>query len=350
MKRLGIVLMAALVVLCGSAVSGCGASAQRVLNVYNWGDYIGEDIVSDFMKKYPDIKVNYEMYETNEDMYSKLENGNASYDILVPSDYMIERLIREDKLEKLDFANIPNYQYIGDRFRNLPFDPNNEYSVPYMWGTVGILYNKKAYGGADMSWGVLWDGKYRKRIFMMDSIRDTLGVTLKYLGYSLNTTNEAELNQARDKLVEQGPLVLAYTGDEVKDKMIAGEADFAVVWSGDAVYCMKLNPDLGFAIPREGSNIFFDSVVIPKGCRNKKDAELFINFLCDPEIGCRNADYIGYSSPNTESVKLLPEDIRNSPIAYPTQDMVANCEPFKDLGDDVKLYDRAWTEIKAQLR
>jgi spermidine/putrescine transport system substrate-binding protein len=328
-----------------AAVSGCGQKGP-VLNVYNWGDYIDESVLHDFEKKY-NIRVNYDTFATNEDMYVKIKAGGSTYDVLFPSDYMIKRMIDEDMLEKLDFNNIPNYKYINDSFKNLEYDPNNEYSVPYMWGTVGILYNKKMVQEKPDSWGILWDKRYAKQILMMDSQRDSIGITLKYLGYSMNTKNPKELEEAKQALIKQKPLVLAYVVDEVKDKMIAGEAALAVVWSGDAIYCMRENPDLDYVIPKEGSNLWFDAMVIPKGTKRKKEAELFINYMCETDVAFRNTDYIGYSSPHTEAVKKLPAEIRNSRTAYPTEEDMANCEIFAHLGSMLKEFDRIWTEIKS---
>ena len=290
----------------------------------------------------------YDEFATNEEMYAKIKAGASDYDILIPSDYTIKRMIDEDMLHKIDMNNVPNYKYIGERFKNLAFDPNNEYSVPYMWGTVGILYNKTMVKEPVDSWKVLWDDKYSKQILMLDSLRDSIGITLKMLGYSLNTKNDNELNEAKDALIKQKPLVLAYVGDEVKDKMIGGEAALAVVWSGDAVYMKRENPDLEYVIPKEGSNIWFDSIVIPKTSQHKKEAELFINFLCEPEIAYRNADYIGYSTPHTEAMKMLPEDITSDKSAYPGEGDLVNSEVFEDLADSLVKYDRIWTEVKAQ--
>jgi spermidine/putrescine transport system substrate-binding protein len=326
---------------------GCGPSSKTTLNVYNWGDYIDETILEEFKKEYK-IKVNYDTFTTNEDMYIKLKAGGSSYDLLIPSDYMIKRMIDEDRLEKLDFKNIPNYKFIGPTFKDLEYDPQNQYSVPYMWGTVGILYNKKMVKSKPDSWKILWDKKYAKQILMMDSQRDSIGITLKMLGYSLNSTNLAELEAAKNALIRQKPLVLAYVVDEVKDKMISEEAALAVVWSGDAVYCMRENENLDYVIPKEGSNLWFDAMVIPKGAPHKEAAEKFINLMCDTEIAFRNADYIGYASPHTEAVKKLPEEITSSRSAYPLEEDLKNCEVFSNLVSVLKDFDRIWTEVKAQ--
>lgn len=276
-------------------MTGCGQS-KPTLKVYNWGDYIDESIFKDFEEEYG-IRIIYDTFATNEDMYIKIKAGGSDYDVAFPSDYMIERMISEDLLYEINYNNIPNYKYIGDEFKNFSYDPTNGYSVPYMWGTVGIIYNTTMVDDTVDSWDILWNEKYAKQILMLDSQRDSIGITLKKLGYSLNTKNVDELEAAKDALIEQKPLVLAYVGDEVKDKMIAGEAALAVVWSGDAVYMNWENPDLEYAIPKEGSNLWFDAMVIPKTSKNKENAELFINFMSRTDIAFKNADYIGYSTP-----------------------------------------------------
>lgn len=329
------------------SLTACQGEKRTQLKVYNWGDYIDYSIIEEFEEKY-NIDVIYDEFATNEEMYAKIKAGADDYDILIPSDYTIKRMIDEDMLHKIDFNNIPNYKYIDDKFKNLAFDPNNEYSVPYMWGTVGIIYNKTMVKEPVDSWRILWDEKYSKQILMLDSLRDSIGITLKMLGYSLNTKDDKELEEAKEMLIKQKPLVLAYVGDEVKDKMIGGEAALAVVWSGDAMYMKRENPDLEYVVPKEGSNMWFDSIVIPKTSQHKKEAELFINFLCDPEIAYRNADYIGYSTPNTEALKMLPEEVTSDKTAYPDESILANCEVFEDLADSLVKYDRIWTEVKAQ--
>lgn len=338
---LGLILLLTVVLL-----SSCQQDDRVVLNVYNWGDYLDESVIRDFEKKY-NIKVNYDTFSTNEDMYVKLKAGGTDYDVVFPSDYIIERMINEDMLHKLDFDNIPNYKYIEDHFKNLEYDPQNEYSVPYFWGTVGIIYNKTIVDEPVNSWQILWDPKYEKEILMMDSQRDSIGVALKMLGYDLNTRDLDELEEAKQALIEQKPLVLAYVGDDVKDKMIAGEAALAVIYSGEAFYMKQENPDLEYVIPQEGSNFWVDAMVIPKTSKHKKEAELFINFMCDPEVAYKNAIYVGYSSPHSEVKKMLDPDFLNDPAAYPDMEELVNLEFFKDLGDYLSVYDRIWTEVKA---
>ncbi len=346
MKKKSRLLLGLFLLLTVVLLTACQQDSRVALNVYNWGDYIDESVIKDFEKKY-NIRVNYDTFSTNEDMYVKIKAGGADYDVLFPSDYMIERMIKEDMLHKLDFTNIPNYKYIEDQFKNLDYDPQNEYSVPYMWGTVGILYNKTMVDEPVTSWKILWDPKYSKQILMLDSQRDSIGVALKMLGYDMNTRDLNELEEAKQALIEQKPLVLAYVGDDVKDKMIAGEAALAVVWSGDAVYMKRENPDLEYALPQEGSNLWVDAMVIPKSSKHKAEAELFINFMCDPEIAYKNADYIGYSSPQSEAKKMLDPELLNDPAAYPSLEELVNYDIFKDLGDYLKVYDRIWTEVKA---
>ena len=351
MTFLAVLLLAVAVTLsaCGSPGSDGGDGAERVtLNVFNWGEYIDETVIKDFEDKYPNIKVVYETFTTNEDMYVKIKTGGSDYDIAIPSDYMIKRMIDEGLLKEINMENIPNYKYIGDQFKNLAFDPENKYSVPYMWGTVGILYNKTMVTEPVDSWKILWDEKYKKQIIMYDSERDSIGITLKMLGYSMNSKNIDELEEAKQKLIEQKPLVLAYLVDEAKDMMIAESAALAVVWSGDALIAMRENENLAYVIPKEGSNYWFDSMVIPKTGKNQEAAELFINFMCDPEIALRNVNYIGYATPNIETMKMLDPEVITNSSAYPTEDQLVNCEIFEYPGDEInRIYNRIWTEIKA---
>ena len=285
---------------------------------------------------------------SNEDMYVKIKTGGSSYDVAIPSDYMIKRMMDEDMLNKINMQNISNYNLIDKRFKNLSYDPSNEYSVPYMWGTVGILYNKSMVADKIDSWRVLWDKQYNKQILMPDSERDSIGITLKMLGFSMNTKTISELEEAKKALMEQKPIVLAYVVDEVKDKMIQGEAALAVVWSGDAFYCIGENEDLEYVIPKEGTNLWFDGMVIPKTGKHQKEAELFINFMCETEIAFNNADYIGYATPHAEALKKLDPELTGNKSAYPGPEDLENAEIFEFPGDELnKEYNRIWTEIKA---
>ena len=254
MKKVKLLVLVLLVSMVFVFAVGC-SDDRPVINVYNWGDYIDTDVIKEFEDEFG-IKVNYSMYETNEDMYIKLKQGGSSYDVVIPSDYMIEKMIREDMLLKLNIDNIPNIVKVNEDLLSPDYDPTNEYSVPYMWGTVGILYNTTMVETPLDSWDILWDEKYDDQIIMLNSQRDSLAVALKRLGYSMNTRDVGELEEARDELILQKPLVYAYLGDQVKDTMIAGEAALAVVYSGDAVYMIRENPDLAYAFPKEGTNLW----------------------------------------------------------------------------------------------
>lgn len=346
MKKIAVLLSVIMLVSC---LAGCGSGkGKTVLNVYNWGEFIDESVLKDFEKKYPDIKINYEKYADNETMYTKIKNGGVNYDVLIPSDYMIARLIEENMLAKIDFSNIPNYKYIDEKYKNWSYDPSNEYSVPYMFGFVGILYDKTKIDGSTLTWDSLFDPKYEKSILIKNDMRDMLGIALKTLGYSMNSTDENELEQAKQKLIDQKPNVLGRVGDEGMDKMIAGEADMAVMYAGDALTCMKENENLDFVLPKEGVNYFVDAMVIPANAEHKKEAELFINFMCETDIALKNAEEIGYSTPQTEAYKLLPDDMKTD-FAYPPQEVFDKAEVYTYLGDKTELYDRIWTEFLASI-
>jgi spermidine/putrescine transport system substrate-binding protein len=327
-------------------LAACNSGTQESIIVYNWGDYIDPAVLRDFEDEYG-VRVIYEEFDTNESMYVKINAGGSAYDVAFPSDYMIKRMIDEDLLLPINMANITNYQYTGERFRNQSYDPLNEYSVPYFWGTVGIIYNKTMVDEPVDSWNILWDEKYARNIYMLDSQRDSIGVALKLLGYSLNSRNEEELEAAKQMLIEQMPLVQAYVGDEVKDKMIASEGAMAVVWSGDALNMMLENEDLDFALPKEGTNIWFDAMVIPTTCQKQELAEKFINFMCQPDIALRNTEYINYSTPNMETMKQLPAEIVDDYRFYPAEGDLENSEVFEDLMTMLPTYDRIWTEVKS---
>jgi len=345
MRKIKALVLIAIVASIAFSLVGCGED-KPVLNVYNWGDYIDPEVIEQFEEEY-NVKVNYDTFATNEDMYVTIAKGGTSYDVAFPSDYMIERMIAEGLLEKINKDNIPNMKYIDEEFLDLDFDQNNEYSVPYMWGTVGILYNKKYVKENVDSWDILWNDEYKGQILMLDSQRDSIGVALKKLGYSLNTRNLDELEKAKEELIKQKPLVYAYVGDEVKELMVGEEAALAVVWSGDAVAMIRENENLAYAIPKEGTNIWFDNMVIPKNAQNKELAEEFINFMNRPEIAAKNAEYIGYSTPNTAARELLPDELKNSHVGYPSKEEIENTEIFLDLKDALTLYDKIWLEIKS---
>lgn len=347
-----IFIIAALVSL--SALTGCGntnnGKCGQVI-VYNWGEYIDPETIHMFEEE-TGIKVIYDEYETNESMYPKVESGAVSYDIACPSDYMISRMIQNGMLSEIDFDNIPNAksnigaQYYG---QSRAFDPENKYSIPYCWGTVGILYNKTMVDEPITSWAQLWDEKYADNILMQDSVRDAFMVAEKLNGYSMNTLNPNELTVAKDCLIEQKPLVQAYVIDQVRDKMIGGEAAIGVIYSGEAIYTQQENPDLVYVIPKEGTNVWIDSWVILKDAPNKANAEKFIDFMCRADIALKNFEYITYSTPNTAARDLIEdENVRNSEIAFPDLTKYDHLETFIYLGEDGDtLYNELWKEVKA---
>ena len=342
-------LIAGMTTGCGSASSASDENGQVI--VYNWGEYIDPDTITMFEEE-TGIKVVYDEFETNEIMYPKVETGASEYDVICPSDYMISKMIENDLLSELNFDNMPNAKAnIGEQYweQSKGFDPENKYSVPYCWGTVGILYNKTMVDEPVDSWSILWNPKYKDNILMQDSVRDAFGATLKYLGYSLNSTDLDELNEAKNLLIEQKPLVQAYVIDQVRDKMIGNEAALGVIYSGEAIYTKKENPNLEYVIPKEGSNIWSDSWVIPKNAEHKENAEKFINFLCRPDIALKNFEYITYSTPNEAARELIEdESIRNSEIAFPDLSRYDNLETFQYLGTEAdQVYGDLWNKVKS---
>ncbi|MBC3515224.1 PotD/PotF family extracellular solute-binding protein [Neobittarella massiliensis] len=322
------------------------------INVYNWGLYIaeGEDGGMNVVKEFEEltgIKVNYTMYATNEEMYAKLKSGGAKYDVIFPSDYMVGRMIEEDMILPLDFDNIPNYdRYIDDSFKNLEYDPQNLYSVPYTWGIVGILYNADLVKKPVDSWDILWDPDYTGDILMFNNSRDAFGIALKRLGYSMNTTDKKQLQEAAESLKKQKTVVQAYVMDEIFDKLGAGEAAIAPYYAGDYPLIKADNPAIEFAVPKEGTNRFVDAVCIPKDCNNKEAAELFINFLCDPVVGYENFLTIGYSSPNKGTYDMLPDMYKKNEALYPDQQVLDNAEGFINLDTETNEYtQQLWTEV-----
>ncbi len=348
-------ILAALLLCCTVTPAFATAPAEDItINVYNWGQYIsdGTDGYIDVNKAFTEatgIKVNYMTYDTNESLYTKLKTGGSTYDIIIPSDYMIARLIEEDMLEELDFDNIPNYQYVDEQFRNTDFDPENKYSVPYTWGTVGVIYNKNYVDEADVgSWDLLWNEKYSGKILMFDNPRDAFAIGESRLGYSLNTRDATELSAVADLLAQQKPVVQQYVMDQIYNMMIRGEAWVAPYYAGDYLWMLDDNPDLGFYFPEEGFNIFIDSICIPKGCQNKAAAEAYINFLCSPEISGENLDYLGYSTPISAAKAYMSEDTASSDIAYPSAETLARAESFRYLGAEAnQIMDSLWLDVKA---
>ncbi len=329
--------------------SGFQGRGGNELYVYNWGEYMDPEIITQFEEE-TGIKVRYEEYATNEEMYPKVKSGAATYDIIFPSDYMVQKMIGEDMLEPLDYDKIPNIKNIGSAYMKSAdkFDPGNRYAIPYIWGTVGILYDKTKVTDPVNSWSILWNPKYKDQIFMQNSVRDAFSVPLKWKGHSLNTTDRVLLEEAKKLLIDQKPLVQAYVVDEVRDKMIAGEGSLGVIYSGEAIFCQDENPNLEYVVPDEGSNIWIDCAVVPKNAKNKDAAMEFLNFLCRPEIGVMNFDYITYSTPNVASQALLDEEIQNNQIAFPDEETLERCEPFQYLGTEMEAYyNQLWKEVKS---
>ena len=334
--------------LAPSLLSGCNRAPNGEVNVYNWGEYIDESIFKTFQRE-TGIKVNYTEFQTNEQMYSIIKSGSATYDVIIPSDYMISRMIDEDMLEKLDFSNIPNYNLVSGSLKNPDYDPTGEYSIPYATGTVGLIYNSSIISEEITSWASLFDSRYAGQILMFDNPRDAFGIALKYLGYSLNTTSESEIREAYDLLAGQNQLLQAYVMDQIFDKLEAGEAAIGPYYAGDYLDMRDSNEDLVFIRPAEGSNCFADAMCIPKGARNKTNAEVFINFMCSTETCVANMGATNYSSPNDEANALFSAgmDPYYHEIMFASAETLANCEVFTNLPQaTLELYDRLWVELK----
>lgn len=368
-----IMAVAAVSVLAVSLLGGCGKSGGNGADggsgsgaakdagevyVYNWGEYIDEEVISQFEEE-TGIKVIYDMFETNEEMYPVIEAGGVKYDAICPSDYMIQKMIENNLLAEINFDNVPNIKEIDERYMEMSrsFDPENKYSVPYCWGTVGILYNTSMVSPEDVptKWSDLWDEKFKDNILMQDSVRDAFMVAEKSLGYSMNTTDEAEIGAARDLLIQQKPLVQAYVIDQVRDKMIGGEAALGVIYSGEMLYIQSEVADLGldytleYVIPEEGTNLWIDSWVIPANAPNKENAEKWIDFMCRPEIAKKNFEYITYPTPNKGAFDLLDPELQNNKAVFPDIDSLTNSEVYRYLGDEAdSLYNEAWKEVKSK--
>ena len=306
-KGISVILAVLLAVSCLTGLSGCGSSKKTTLYVYNWGQYISEgddgslDVIAAFEEAYPNIRVQYSTYDSNEIMYSKLSNGGITVDVIIPSDYMIGRMVQEGMLEELNFSNIPNYQYIDDSFKNTSYDPENKYSVPYTWGTVGIIYNTKYVDEADVTgWELLWNEKYAGKILQFNNSRDAFGTAMYKDGLDVNTTDKAQWDQALQTLLDQRPLVKGYVMDEIFNSLESGEAAIGAYYAGDYFTMAEAqaeNVDLQFYYP-EPTNYFIDAMCIPTGCQNQELAEIFINYMLSEEPAVANAEYISYASPN----------------------------------------------------
>lgn len=324
---------------------------NMVLNVYNWGEYISDGLddsinINKEFEEITGIKVNYSTFASNEELYVKLKVGGIAYDIIIPSDYMIAKLIKENLIQKLNYKNIPAYTNIQPRFYREIYDPNGEYSIAYTWGVNGIIYNKKLVDEENIDWDILFNEKYAGKILMYYNPRDAFGVAQAYLNYSLNTTKELELRECARILKEQKPLVQAYVMDEIYDKMEAEEAAIGVYYAGDSLTMIDNNPNLNFVIPSKGANLFVDALCIPSNAQNIEAAELYINFLCEGEVALANIGYINYASPNNAAIAIMNEETKNNKIIYPPNEILDNCEVYITLPEETNLLmEELWNEI-----
>ncbi|HIT25982.1 MAG TPA: ABC transporter substrate-binding protein [Candidatus Enterenecus avicola] len=341
----------------GGSTGNTQTDGKRVLNVCNWGEYIDLDLIQEFQEK-TGIQVNYQTAESNESLYSLLKTGGANYDVICPSDYMISQLIEEDMIQKLNYDNIPNYEKIGDQFKGLAFDPNNEYTVPYTWGTLGIIYNKAMVDGEITSWSSLYDDANKGNVLLINNSRDAFGNALIYLGYSVNTTNEDEIRQAYDLIADANKrgIFQGKVMDEVFNKMEQGNAAIATYYAGDYLTMYEVNPDLAYVLPEEGANWFVDAWCILKNAQHVSEAEEWINFLASTESSLANMDYIWYASPNTEALEQYPEyyketygedldmDLYN--IMAPSAEVLKKCENYVVLPEETRnLYNDLWIQL-----
>lgn len=347
-------LMLTLVTLLSLVSFPVAAKDETVtINVYNWGQYIADGTddyiaVNEAFTQATGIKVNYMTYDTNESLYTKLKTGGSTYDIVIPSDYMAGRLIAEGFVQKIDYDNIPNYQYIDEAYKNTAYDPTNEYTVPYSWGSVGIIYNSKYVDEEDVgSWDLLWNSKYAGKILMFDNNRDAFAIAEASLGYSLNTRDEDELRACADLLATQKPLVQSYVMDQIFDKLIREEAWIAPYYAGDYLQMMADNPDLKFYHPEETFNMFIDCFCIPTNAEHKTEAEAYINFLLSPEVCGQNMEYIGYSAAESEAKNYMDPEVAGSDVAYPSEETLAHSESFMYLPEETsQLMDSLWLQVK----
>ena len=338
----------------GTVQAGEEAAPDRgvTINVYNWGEYIANgtddslDVNEEFTRR-TGIRVNYTTFDSNEALYSKLVGGGADYDVIIPSDYMVSRLIEENMLAELDFSNIPNFQYIDEQFQDPDYDPGSRHSVPYTWGLVGLFYNADYIEEEITSWSALWDDRYAGKILMFDNPRDSFAIAQFLLGQSVNTTDEKDWAEAAALLKQQKPLVQAYVMDRIFDKMESAEAWIAPYYSGDAAILVENSDSIKFVVPQEGTNYFVDAMCIPVTSSHKAEAEEYINFLCDPEIAGANMNYVGYSTPESAAKAYMDQEMVESPIYYPDKEILERTQVFVNLPDTTsRLVDRLWAEAK----
>ena len=342
-----LLLLSICVIIIGTSFVGCNKNYSEEISFFNYGENIDEETIKEFEKQYG-IKVNVETFDDMETMYQKVSNSGVKYDVILVSDALMPRMIKNNLVQELNKDNIPNISQMDEDYLNLDIDPGNKYSVPYMFGTVGLIYNKDVVKEDVDSWDILWDEKYKNRIFMFDTYRDTLGAALKKLGYSLNSENQKEIEEAKELLLEQRKLVDPIYGVDNGTTMIpAGESDINMIWSGEGLNLQDENPNLVYVVPKEGANFWIDSLCIPSNAKNVSGAEKFINFVSDKESALRIADEIGYTTPNKEARLAQPKEIQDNPNAYMTKEIMSRCELYKDFDLKTKqMYDDAWTAIK----
>lgn len=345
-KSIKISALVCSLILVFGLFAGCKKSDKKTINVLNYGENIADGIIKEFEEKY-NVKVNYKTFDDMETMYIEVSSGKTNWDAVLVADYMADRMIQEGLLQKIDKDKIPNLAQMNESDMGQPFDPNNEYTVPYMNGTIGIIYNKDLVDEPVDSWDIMWNEKYKKQIFVLDAQRDAIGMALKKLGYSLNSTNEKELEEAKQLLIKQKPLVLKYGADEVKDLMTSGEAAIAMIWSGEGLTLVDENENLEYVIPKEGANYWLDSWAIPANANDKATAEEFINFVSGKDNAYKIAEEIGYTTPNKLAMEEQPEEVRNNKGAYMPKDVMDRCEIYEYLPQDkLKLYEEVWNAVK----
>ncbi|AWB46737.1 spermidine/putrescine ABC transporter substrate-binding protein [Paenibacillus sp. CAA11] len=327
------------------SLAGCGSS-KETLNIYSWADNFDENVLKDFEKEF-NVKVNYAVYANNEDLLAKIKAGGSGYDLIQPSDYMVSTMIKENLLEPLNKANIPNIANIADTFKSPSFDPDNKYSVVYTSGVTGIAYNKKYVKDIPNSWADLWKPEYKGKLLLLDDNREVIGMALKKNGFSNSSTDESQIKTAVDDLKTLLPSVLAFDTDTIKQKMIQEEGWIGTVWSGDASYIAKENPDVGYVVPKEGGTIFSDNYAIPKGAKHKDLAEKFINYMLDPKVSAKNYESIGYSDPNVKAMEFHGAEYKADKMINLSEDELTRTEWLKDVGNTLQTYDRYWTELKS---
>ncbi|MHA6258547.1 ABC transporter substrate-binding protein [Sporosarcina sp. CAU 1771] len=351
-STLVILIVSSILIFINSKLDeGGGRSGKGTLNVYNWGEYIDPELIKQFEDE-TGIKVIYETFDSNEGMMGKVEQGGTSYDISMPSEYMIEMMAEKDLLLPIDHSKLPNIQHIDPYFLDLAFDPGNTYSIPYFWGTLGIAFNPELLDGQTFeSWDDLWNPSLKQKVVLVDSARETIGMGLNSLGYSLNSTNKKELREATDKLKTLSPNVKAVIGDEVTQLMVNGEASIALTWSGQAADMMFENENIDYTVPEEGSNLWFDNMVIPRTTTNIEGAHAFINFMLDPEVAAQNADYVGYSTPNISAIDLMDPEVTEDERFYPDEETREHLEVYRNLGLQILGdYNELFLEFKMDMK